>query len=220
MLNFFQTICGHLKQESDDLIDKNILNKPLHCIELKPLHRLIKEKFLEIMNVAFTPIPTNKEYYYCRNLILDKMIMKVDSDDEVSIPQSDGVEFRSSFSDTPYLLHLDSTSSRGSNQFITPLFVHLICTVRYDNNVVNTSVKVLPTCLGELVQNMEFDSEYIKKSKLQISLDIMCLTLPIEVQNVMNDYSTKGFRTTSFCSDGFRAASIGSAASDTSFIPE
>lgn len=105
------------------------------------------------MNLAFCPIPTNREFYYCRNLILDKSGTKPDSDDEVSIPPSDGVEFKSdkevsTCSETHGLQRLESTSSTYMTPYITPLFIHLICTIRYNNNVANTSVKVLPTCLG------------------------------------------------------------------------
>lgn len=156
-------MCGHLKQCETELIDVSTLNQPHMCYELKPLHRLVKEKFLDIMNIAFSPIPTNKEFYYCRNIVIEKSILKIDSDDELSIPPSDGVEFKSdreisSCSEIhPTFLRLESTNSVYLNTNISPLFVHLICTIRYNNNVANTSVKLLPTCLGKIFNLLKYN---------------------------------------------------------------
>lgn len=69
---------------------------------------------------------------------------------------------------------------------------------------------------GEVIQNIESEIEVLDRTKLHISLDILCLTLPSKVQNVITEYSSKGLRTTSFCSDGFQP-SIGSPDSETSF---
>ncbi|KAK4871539.1 hypothetical protein RN001_015663 [Aquatica leii] len=221
---YMKTICGHMKEEGEQ-ISVDTLHQPIMCNELKPLHHLIKDRFSDIMNMAFSPIPTNRDFYYCQNLSMDKTALKGDSDDEISIPPSDGVEFKSdkeasSCSEiTSSFMRLDSTNSLFQNSTIAPLFVHLICTVHYNNNVANTSVKVLPTCLGELIQSIESDIQYLEKSNLQITLDILCLTLPLTVQNVITDYSSKGMRTTSFCSDGF-PPSVDSVTSDASFAAE
>ncbi|KAF5294731.1 hypothetical protein FQA39_LY00215 [Lamprigera yunnana] len=221
---YMRTVCGHMK-ENDEQVNVEFLHQPLLCNELKPLHHIIKERFSDIMNMAFSPIPTNRDFYYCHNLTIDKSTLKDDSDDEISIPPSDGVEFRSdkdasSCSETPLnFMRLDSTNSIFQSSMIAPLFVHLICTVRYNNNVGNICVKLLPTCLGELIQSIEPHIQFLEKSNLQITLDILCLTLPITVQNVINDYSAKGLRTTSFCSDGF-PPSVDSATSDTSIAVE
>uniref|UniRef100_A0A1Y1NFY9 Protein SZT2 n=1 Tax=Photinus pyralis TaxID=7054 RepID=A0A1Y1NFY9_PHOPY len=222
---YLQTICGHMKSNEVGQISVESLHQPLLCNELKPLHHLIKDRFSDIMNAAFSPIPSNREFYYCRNLVVDKQVAKVDSDDEISIPPSDGVEFKSdkeassSSEVTSNFMRLDSTNSILINSLITPLFIHLICTVRYGSNVANSSVKVLPTCLGELIENIHSDVTFLEKSSLQITLDILCLTLPLDVQNVINDYSTRGMRTTSFCSDGF-PPSVASTTSEASFPAE
>lgn len=60
----------------------------------------------------------------------------------------------------------------------------------------------------------------IDMSNAHITLDILCLTLPQEVQNIIGDYSNQGLRTTSFCSDGFQPSVGGSSISDTSYISE
>lgn len=179
------------------------------CIELRPLHRLIEERFSITLNKAFNPIPTNLEYYYCRNLVADKGDVKHDSDDEISNHLSETVEFHCSDN----FQRLDSEVAD-----VNPLFLQLICTVRYNEEVVNTPVKVLPTCLGEIISTLKTSNMSFEKSKLQITLDILCLTLPVEVYNVINDFSPKGLRTTSFCSDFQRSGT--SPISDKSFASE
>lgn len=159
------------------------------CIELRPLHRLIEERFSATLRKAFNPIPTNTEYYYCRNLITAKSEEKHDSDDEISNHPSETVEFQ--YSD----------GFQNETHEVNPLFLHLICTVHYNDEVVNTPVKVLPTCLGEIISTLRDSNCRFHKNKLRITLDILCLTLPVDVHNVMNDFSPKGLRATSFSSD-------------------
>lgn len=220
--DYIQTICAHVKHSPTDELDFNYLSQLAPCLQLKQLHRLIKEKFFKITNVAFNPIPSNKEFYYCRNLHYEKSnIQHNDSDDEISNPTSELIEFKEITLSTEVPLNYISNKNH-SEEFsteISPLFLHFICTIRYDNIVANASVKVLPTCLGELLQYLDSNPQSLQKSKLQISLDILCLTLPMNVQNVINDYSNIGLRTTSFCSDGFQP-SIGSSISEASFNSE
>lgn len=53
----------------------NALLEPEVCDELRPLHRLIRDKFMKIIQMAFQPIPTNPEYYFCLpRIISDKMV--------------------------------------------------------------------------------------------------------------------------------------------------
>lgn len=190
------------------------------CLQFKPLHRLIKEKFFGITNNSFDPIPSNKDYYYCRNLTYERTdIQHNDSDDEISNP-SEIIEFKDiCLQDAPQQYFFNKNDSDDYQTEMSPLFLHFICTIRYGNTVDNAIVKVLPTCLGELIEHIDPKTTTIPKSKLQMSLDILCLTLPMAVQNVINDYSSKGLRTTSFCSDGFQP-SIGSSVSEASFNSE
>lgn len=209
-ISFLQTVCGHLKQHKKNNITIEELQMTTPCIELRPLHRLIEERFSATLSKAFNPIPTNSEYYYCRNLITEKVEEKHDSDDEVSNHPSDTVEFQCSNG----LERLDSSEIPEIN----PLFLHLICTVHYHDDVVNTPVKVLPTCLGDIVGILRDTNHSFEKCKLRISLDILCLTLPVDVHNVVNDFSPKGLRTTSFCSDFQHNGT--SPVSEKSFISE
>uniref|UniRef100_A0A6P7GVU8 Uncharacterized protein LOC114347105 n=1 Tax=Diabrotica virgifera virgifera TaxID=50390 RepID=A0A6P7GVU8_DIAVI len=72
--------------------------------------------------------------------------------------------------------------------------------------------------VGELIQNLETPTDIIDQTNIQVTLDMLCLTLPPDVQNIINDYSKQGFRSTSFSSD-FQP-SIGSETTDASFNSE
>lgn len=242
---YLTTICAHIKQTKSDEIPLNELNRAYPCCELKQLHKLIKEKFFKTICSVFDPIPTNSEYYFHRNIKTVEVIEDpiIDSDDEISDNFSEIIEFRvdrelSIYSEGPHLLQrMESTMSDNLLESgVNPLFLHLICTLRYDNgHVLNTSLRVIPTCLGreyceftkdlicsylivlgELIQNIETTLKSLDKSKLQVSLDMLCLTLPADVECMIADYSTQGLRSTSFCSDGFQP-SISSTTSDTSY---
>lgn len=224
--NYMMTVCGHVKNLKDDKISIKMLNQPAPCSELKPIHSLIKEKFFQLIRQSFSPIPTNNEFYFCRSVnTLKKDIKQQDSDDDISNlseaiePKSDN-EVNSSLERSQILQRMESGFSGISDVHmpdVYPLFLQLICTIRYNNGGdSNVSVRVLPTCLGEVIQNIESEIEVLDRTKLHISLDILCLTLPSKVQNVITEYSSKGLRTTSFCSDGFQP-SIGSPDSETSF---
>ncbi|RZC33025.1 SZT2-like, partial [Asbolus verrucosus] len=218
------TICGHIKHHKEDKIEVKQLRQATPCNELKSLHALIKDKFFKMVNVAFIPIPTNADFYFCRYFNSTKShSTKLHnnnniSDDDISNPPSER-DF-SVYSDAFHVLQrMESGISDIITGDICPLFLHLVCTMRYNSGEVsNTSLRVLPTCLGELTENIHV-TQLIEKKKLQVSLDILCLTLPAEVQNVITEYSSQGLRTTSFCSDGFQP-SIASTTSETSFVGE
>ncbi|GJQ67112.1 hypothetical protein Trydic_g21981 [Trypoxylus dichotomus] len=204
---YLQTVCGHLKQQESNNVEVSHLQNSKPCQNLKPMHRLIKEKFLGITSEAFSAIPTNKEFYYCHNVNFDKIDKASDSDDEISNSPSDVMDFKSDSNVSGYIC---KTTTINLSQ-ICPLFLHYICTIRYGDSNGNMSVKVLPTCIGEIVSVLDNDLENIDTTNLQVTLDVLCLTLPVDVQNVINGYSAKGLRTTSFCSDGFQTSISGSA---------
>ncbi|XP_022251312.1 KICSTOR complex protein SZT2-like, partial [Limulus polyphemus] len=81
---------------------------------------------------------------------------------------------------------------------IPPLFVHLTCSVRTNHNVGNCSLKSLPTCLGEVISSLEEPGTNIDLDDLQITLDVLCLTLHPEVEELVE--SDKTVRTVSYCS--------------------
>lgn len=106
-----------------------------------------------MVNVAFIPITTNSEFYFCRYYNSSKSDGKFFnnnnvSDDDVS-NQSSEQEF-SVYSDGYNVLQrMESTISESLTGDICPLFLHFVCTVKYNGGDANTSVKVLPTCLGK-----------------------------------------------------------------------
>lgn len=154
---YLTTICGHIKQNKSDEIPLSELNRAYPCCELKQLHKLIKDKFFKTICLVFDPIPTNSEYYFHRNMRTVEPVEDpiVDSDDEISENLSEIIEFRvdrdlSIYSEGPHLLRrMESGMSDMLSNEVNPLFLHLICTLRYDNgHVLNTSLRVIPTCLG------------------------------------------------------------------------
>ncbi|CAH0562057.1 unnamed protein product [Brassicogethes aeneus] len=224
--DYILTICGHVKHQKDETIPIKPLHQPMPCNDLSSLHSLIKEKFLKIVGVAFNPIPTNEEFYYYQNLVSNKVEdNNVDSDDEISTNLSELVEFKSEKDYSSFYSEDQPSMDVGdenTEEAVSPLFLHLICTLKYNNGgVSNTSVRVIPTCLGELIQHLDDGVECLDRSKIRVTLDILCLTLPSEVQNIIENYSTSGLRTTSFCSDVFQPSvdSSISEASDSSDIP-
>lgn len=138
------------------------LRQAAPCNELKSLHGLIKDKFFKMVNVAFIPIPTNAEYYFCRYFNATKPESRLHtsnntnsnnnnnnvSDDDISNPPSER-EFCVHSDGFNILQRMES----GINDVITgdicPLFLHLVCTLRHNGQVCNTPVRLLPTCLGK-----------------------------------------------------------------------
>ncbi|KAF7281911.1 hypothetical protein GWI33_004033 [Rhynchophorus ferrugineus] len=220
---FMKNVCYHVKQSNIDLVPIQTLREAYPCRTFSNFHELIKKKFLKILCTSFYRVPSNGEYYYYKNLSSKSEEPPIDSDDETSICASD-IEFRSDkemsiYSEGPHLLTKaleGGVTDVAKMSDISPLFLHLICTVKYNSrDVTHTSVRVLPTCLGELIQKLETTIDHFDKSKLYISLDILCLTLPPNVQNILTDYPQHDIRTSSFCSDGFqRSISESSASSD------
>ncbi|XP_066247487.1 KICSTOR complex protein SZT2-like [Euwallacea similis] len=219
--------CSHVRQTKSDKIFTQVLNEALPCSELKDLHMLVKRKFFKMVCTSFNQISSNGEYYYFRHLCIQPEEKANNSDDDASVCASE-IEFISErdmsiYSEGPLaftkVLHpgpLDVASVSD----VSPLFLHFVCTLKYNNGGhSNTSVRVLPACLGELIQNIEKSTEFISKSKLQVTLDIFCLTLPSRIQNILTEYSQQSLRSTSFCSEGGLQRTI-SSTSDASMTSE
>ncbi|XP_048517774.1 KICSTOR complex protein SZT2 isoform X3 [Dendroctonus ponderosae] len=223
--DYITKICSHSQQVDNDKIYIQKLNEALPCSEL---HMLIKKKFFKLVCSSFNQISSNGEYYYFKDLS-SQPEEKVDADDDISVCASE-IEFRSErdmsiFSEGPHLLAKNVNTEIidvAKVSDVSPLFLHFVCTLRYNNGGhSNTSVRVLPTCLGELIQTLEKPTEFLSKSNLQVTLDIFCLTLPTRVQNILSEYSQQGLRTTSLSSEGGfqRTISSTSEASMNSDVP-
>lgn len=79
--NLIQIVCGHLreyyahtdtKKESQFENEEEIQKYPLSalkassaCQDLKPLHRLIKDKFMKILHSSFKQVPCNPDFFFC-----------------------------------------------------------------------------------------------------------------------------------------------------------
>ncbi|KAJ9595165.1 hypothetical protein L9F63_013523, partial [Diploptera punctata] len=89
---------------------------------------------------------------------------------------------------TSLLSNMDSDSvsdlpDEEATEEVSPLFLHLTCTVRSKGKITSCSVRVLPTCLGELVQSLKPEETELDLKELQVTLDILCLTLSDEIES-------------------------------------
>lgn len=98
--------------------------------------------------------------------------------------------FSSSESTESFISDINVDSDSGRDH---PLFLQLNCSVRNRSSLSSTPVKLLPTCVTEIMQNFDNYEDY------KVTLDIICLYLPKEVLEVSID-CIPGLRTTSFCS--------------------
>ena len=85
-------------------------------------------------------------------------------------------------------LHIETNSGKEH-----PLFLQLNCSVRNHSNLSSTPVKLLPTCVTEIMKSFDDYKDH------KVTLDIICFYLPKEVLEVNID-RFPGLRTTSFCS--------------------
>lgn len=150
-------ICAHVKQAQSGIIPMKSLHEAYPCCELKRFHSLIKEKFRKLIETTFKPIQSHCEYYYYKHLKNCEAPpdYNTDSDDEISESHSEAVEFQldSMYSERPLILErmvsgISAISDITSSE-VEPLFLHLICTLRYGNGQhSNTSMRDIATCLG------------------------------------------------------------------------
>lgn len=214
---FLKVICGHVKSQAAEkngyevMLETLASSKP--CGELHPLHNLIKEKFMKIIMQTFQPVPTHPDFYYCHPCVLPAIKTTTrdeDSDDEMSIP-SEIVEFKSESSSNfsgslsalgDLSMHTETDVTEditAESEEIRPLFLHLTCTVYCKGILPSVPIKFLPTCLVDLQSNL-VGCENFNLNDIKVTLDIICLTLPTEVQAITREFTPKGIRNTSFCS--------------------
>ncbi|KAL1492858.1 hypothetical protein ABEB36_011037 [Hypothenemus hampei] len=200
---YMTKICSHT---IDDKLSVQQLKNAIPC--RTQLQMLIKKKFLNMVCSSFNHIISNDLYYYFK--YLSHCEEKIDSDDEAPSISFSEIEFKSDIETSPLSEVAQLTEKSLTDDIIdvanvsdvSPLFLHFVCTMKYNDEHSNTSVSVLPTCLVELTQYLEKHTKYLNKNNMQITLDIFCLTLPFGIKNILTDYTQQGLRTTSFCSDG------------------
>ena len=60
--DYLRTVCRHLNNSTKNDWSNNLTTTM--CIDAKPLHNLIREKFRRIITQAFEPVPAHPEFYY------------------------------------------------------------------------------------------------------------------------------------------------------------
>ncbi|XP_014246112.1 KICSTOR complex protein SZT2-like isoform X2 [Cimex lectularius] len=161
---YMQTVCGHCKHllKEDMLVANSSQFIPSTCLppELFPLHKLIKQRFLEILTVCFKSVPTSPEYFFCcppvqisrlADVGLDISSHRIDTQEfdgitlqsiDFSSNQNsmiggwDRLAFESTQDDarTSLLSNMDSDSVSDylneASDELFPLFLHLVCSIR------------------------------------------------------------------------------------------
>ncbi|KAF0309638.1 KICSTOR complex protein SZT2 [Amphibalanus amphitrite] len=87
-----------------------------------------------------------------------------------------------------------------------PLFLQLTCTTRTGTNTYTRHILDLPTCIGELAGEMT-EAE-LPLDSVQVTLDMLCLTLPYQVDARISEHTKHQVRATSFCSDGLGSSEV------------
>ncbi|XP_046683213.1 KICSTOR complex protein SZT2-like isoform X2 [Homalodisca vitripennis] len=221
--DYIQTVCKHLKELKDELgsgdsalkseVALSMFSSPAPCQEYRHLHKLIKNKFLNIITTCFKPIYTNPDYYFCsptwervqvdiNTTLEDRKTLEVSHDYDTTF-QSEVVEFRSDQGSavgaaspwdglgsvtTPEEIHtsmlsnMDSDSvsifqEEESDEDISPLFLQLVCTIQSKGQMGNCTVRILPTCMGELVDFLNYPEKNVDVQNMSVTLDMLCLTL-------------------------------------------
>ncbi|KAK7862806.1 hypothetical protein R5R35_004159 [Gryllus longicercus] len=204
----------------------SLLQLHFPCRDLKQLHRMIKDKFMSILMTSFKPVPSYPEFYFCApywdKIQQDEAVADlskpqvIETEDEVDkLTYSGIVEFRSDHESilgqeapdetrTSLLSNVDSDSlselQDDISEEVSPLFLHLTCTLRCKDKIGSCSVRMLPTCLGELIQALELNEAELSLNHLQVTLDVLCLTLPPDVESVTAEKGRLEMRNTSLCS--------------------
>ncbi|XP_033214181.1 KICSTOR complex protein SZT2-like isoform X2 [Belonocnema kinseyi] len=219
--DYLRSVCKHLSTSSEENLDS--YSGPTTCSDIQSFHNLIKNKFERIINVAFRPVPAHPEFYFCLPSWPPERIDPTDSQNTDSDDELEGFTFHSEGMDCkmnscsgkvnptsvtwPVGKHTGPklSSSHSTESFISdlhidtepgkehPLFLQLNCSVRNRSSLSSTPVKLLPTCVTEIMQNFDDYGDH------KVTLDIICLYLPKEVLEVSSE-RLPGLRTTSFCS--------------------
>ncbi|CAG2053923.1 unnamed protein product [Timema podura] len=217
----------------------SILQCHFPCHDLQHLHKLIKEKFLNILMVYFKPIPLYPEFYFCvsesdkiktnetmqfstnkiQTEIQEIPAFKRDIESPIlgtfhsdksllgnnGSPSSWDVNTTVGETLSSGLTNLDSDKAENkpsaeSLKQVSPLFLHLTCSVHYHKKMGSCSVKLLPTCLGEIWPSFDPADTELDLKELVVTLDIVCITLPQDIEAVVSEKAQEGLRSTSFCS--------------------
>ncbi|VVC33882.1 Hypothetical protein CINCED_3A021397 [Cinara cedri] len=156
--DYLKVVCNHFKTNSNSCA---VCSAENHV--LKSHHDEIHSTFSSTLDrYMLKPVLSHPDYYFY------DYIEKLDEDEDGYC-----VNYRMSEHDTSHKQEVDE-------QDLFPLFVHLVCTVKTNKLTKSQSVRSLPTCIFELL-NQDVESESIRSlnlSNVKVSLDVYCLMLP------------------------------------------
>ncbi|XP_048511777.1 KICSTOR complex protein SZT2-like isoform X2 [Athalia rosae] len=239
--NYLSSVCRHLSSISGKSLGSSPScsdAQPLHNLITEKFERIMNGAFRAVpAHPEF--------YFCSPNWSSDKMermdLFRSDSEEElggvtfhsdiidckVDHGNSEGNQLNStwpgaSLQDENRLSSLASTQSVScdlmeddSSSPEQPLFLQLSCSIHSRSSLDTISVKLLPTCFMEILDQMKLNFKNHNPADLKITLDIICLNLPSEVLEVSLEQNP-ALRTTSFCS----ASPLGSTRTNSESSPD
>lgn len=107
----------------------------------------------------------------------------------------------------PLLTTIDPSNSDSDDQSISssgvessdaddpchPLFISFICTLKQNTDHHNIVVGTIPTCLAEITGHLMDKLSELDLGNLQVTFDLYCLTLPLEMDHLPKKFPFIGF---------------------------
>ncbi|XP_054706833.1 LOW QUALITY PROTEIN: KICSTOR complex protein SZT2-like [Uloborus diversus] len=208
------------------LFPLSLLQKHQPCEDLHQKHLNIKEKFSAIIENSFKMIPSRKDYFFfdLGQDDAEETSIKLDGEDsqEEDALLESVVSFEEAGNDVDKISNvcdeetslkscLNTESSFSSIDKDTdhdsvhdklvcpPLFVHFSCSIRSSKQDIKSYPLIsLPTCLNDVIQCLDPNTQEINLDDLRITLDITCLTVPSDIENP--EIAKQRVYTTSFSS--------------------
>lgn len=142
--------------------------------------------------MAFNPVPTKSEYYFCRDLLAESKLNELEKESDDGLYYTTNMDITKSKLNSPDASGVASESLRN---VLSPLFLHFSYTLTYNGAVIGKKdFRFLPTCLLDIFRDLQFGQDPIERSKLKITLNITCLTLPDQVQNISEDVTSTNLK--------------------------
>ncbi|GFT28929.1 KICSTOR complex protein SZT2 [Nephila pilipes] len=207
----------------------SMLQKYQPCEELHQKHLNVKEKFSDTIKSFFKVIPSRPDYFFfCptddddiedislmndglenqeEDILSESVVFESENIEGEPVKCNNMIEedigSKSCFNTNSTVSSIDKDTEPSSMQdkgTFPPLIVHFSCSVRGSKQEMKSCPLVLlPTCLNDIIECLDSDSNEISLEDLRITLDIYCLTIPADVESP--EISRRQAYSTSFSSN-------------------
>ncbi|XP_050530001.1 KICSTOR complex protein SZT2-like isoform X2 [Daktulosphaira vitifoliae] len=187
--DYIRVVCGHFKNNC------SFNSCPEENKTLKLHHDMIRSKFdATLHRHRLQSVPSHPDYYYYCCSVKNKCSENNFINDTQSSSSESISNIRSENTLTESLNEQCLHEEESEEQELTPLFVHLVCSVKTSTMSKSSSVRSLPTCIFELLEKDKCDEisniPDVNLTDVRVSLDIYCLILAntdVDIDNVIND---------------------------------